>query len=162
MNNVRLIDANALRAAVEEPLYHSTIPDYGEVIRVDKVMEFIDKAASFEQHDGQCISSIPKDYLYDTETAEFYVYRNKYTGKEIHIAKNPPTYVLDTRSKGSWKLIEKDNQDIDVVCPFCNSIRFPAYSHGYTVEELEKQLIRQHLPNFCEDCGADMRGGDVT
>ena len=24
--------------------------------------------------------------------------------------------------------------------------------------ELDEHLIRQNLPNFCEDCGADMRG----
>lgn len=35
---------------------------------------------------------IPKDYCYDAETPDFYVYRHKYTGKEIHIAKNPKTY----------------------------------------------------------------------
>ena len=36
---------------------------------------------------------IPKDYYYDTETPDFYVYRHKYTGKEIHIVKNPKTYI---------------------------------------------------------------------
>lgn len=40
------------------------------------------------------ISTIPKDYLYDTETKDVYVYRHKYTGDEIHIAKNPKTYIL--------------------------------------------------------------------
>ena len=38
-------------------------------------------------------NEIPRDYVYDTETDEFYCYRNKYTGKEIHIAKKPPLYV---------------------------------------------------------------------
>ena len=70
---------------------------------------------------------------------------------------NAPT--VEERPQGEWKLLERDNQDIDVVCPFCNSIRFPAYSHGYTIEEVEEYLIRHHLPKFCEDCGADMRKG---
>lgn len=61
------------------------------------------------------------------------------------------------RPKGEWKLVVRDNKDIDVICPFCNRTRFPAYSHGYTIEELEEYLIRQHLPKFCEHCGADMR-----
>lgn len=63
------------------------------------------------------------------------------------------------RPQGEWKLVGRDNQDIDVVCPFCNRTRFPAYSHGYTLEELEEYLIRQHLPKFCENCGAELKGG---
>ena len=36
---------------------------------------------------------IPQNYCYDTETPDFYVYRNKYTGQEIHKSKNPPIYI---------------------------------------------------------------------
>ena len=43
------ISRSRLRTEVSEPLFHSTIPNYGEVIRVDKVMEFIDKAPVVEQ-----------------------------------------------------------------------------------------------------------------
>ena len=49
---------------------------------------------------GDILQKIPKYFVYDTETSEFYCYRNKYTGKEIHIVKNPPTYVLDKRPQG--------------------------------------------------------------
>ena len=38
--------------------------------------------------------TIPKDYIYDTETNEFVVYRHKYTGKEIHVVKDPDVYLL--------------------------------------------------------------------
>lgn len=38
--------------------------------------------------------TIPKDYVYDTETNEFYVYRHKYTGDEIHIVKEPSIYLI--------------------------------------------------------------------
>lgn len=38
--------------------------------------------------------TIPEDYIYDTETDEFLVYRHKYTGKEIHIIKDPDVYLL--------------------------------------------------------------------
>lgn len=38
--------------------------------------------------------TIPKDYIYDTETEEFTVYRNKYTGDEIHVIKDPATYLV--------------------------------------------------------------------
>ena len=38
-------------------------------------------------------TDIPQGYVYDTETPNFYVYRHKYTGHEIHKTKNPPLYV---------------------------------------------------------------------
>lgn len=38
--------------------------------------------------------TIPKDYIYDTETNEFLVYRHKYTGKEIHIVKDTDVYLI--------------------------------------------------------------------
>ena len=40
------------------------------------------------------VHEIPKDFRLDTETDEFWVYRNKYTGDEIHIVKDPRTYLL--------------------------------------------------------------------
>ena len=67
---------------------------------LDNVLEDIDNAQAISLPNEQIISDIPKDYLYDTETEEFYVYRNKYTGKEIHIVKNPPAYILDKRPQG--------------------------------------------------------------
>lgn len=39
------------------------------------------------------VTKIPDDYKYDCETSEFYVYRNIYTGDEIHIAKEPFLYL---------------------------------------------------------------------
>lgn len=39
---------------------------------------------------------IPKDYIYDTETSAFLVFRNKYTGHEIHIEKDPEVYLSKT------------------------------------------------------------------
>lgn len=38
--------------------------------------------------------TIPNDYYYDTETDEFYVYRHKYTGNEIHIVKDDSIYII--------------------------------------------------------------------
>ena len=40
------------------------------------------------------VPTILKDYVYDTETDEFLAYRNKYTGKKIHIVKDPDVYLL--------------------------------------------------------------------
>lgn len=73
--------------------------DNTEIIR-ESVCNAIDNAQAISLPNEQIISDIPKDYLYDTETEEFYVYRNKYTGKEIHIVKNPPAYILDKRPQG--------------------------------------------------------------
>ena len=41
------------------------------------------------------LKEIPKDYSYDTETDKFEVYRNRYTGNEIHILKEPQLYRYD-------------------------------------------------------------------
>ena len=40
------------------------------------------------------LKEIPKDFCYDTETDKFLIYRNKYTGEEIHIIKEPKVYSL--------------------------------------------------------------------
>ena len=45
----------------------------------------------------EVINKIPEDYVYDTETDEFEVYRHKYTGKEIHITKEPKLYKLEAQ-----------------------------------------------------------------
>ncbi len=55
---------------------------------------------------------IPKDYCYDTETPDFYVYRHKYTGKEIHIAKNPKTYTYINVQKCINKVLDKIREEI--------------------------------------------------
>lgn len=55
---------------------------------------------------------IPKDYCYDAETPDFYVYRHKYTGKEIHIAKNPKTYTYINVQKCINKVLDKIREEI--------------------------------------------------
>ena len=51
---------------------------------------------ALEQEPWETIKKIPKDYCYDTETKDFLVYRNKYTGHEIHIAHPTPQYKLES------------------------------------------------------------------
>jgi hypothetical protein len=43
--------------------------------------------------------AVPPDYLLDTETEEFWVYRHKYTGKEIHLVKNPEAFLVEVVRK---------------------------------------------------------------
>lgn len=74
------------------------------------------------------LPEIPKDFIYDTETRDFYCYRNKYTGEEIHIIKPPKTYVLDN-SQGDMtatsinQILEQIKSDIERV------MQEPAYQH---------------------------------
>lgn len=55
---------------------------------------------------------IPKDYYYDTETQDFYVYRHIYTGDEIHITKNPKTYTYINVQKCINKVLDKIREEI--------------------------------------------------
>lgn len=61
------------------------------------------------------------------------------------------------RPKGAWKLSKRGNF-IDIVCPYCNNIRFPQYAYGFSIEEVKEHLKSEKLPDYCESCGADMRG----
>ena len=64
------------------------------------------------------------------------------------------------RLKGDWKLVSDINNDIDVVCPFCNTYRIIGYAHGYSIEEVKLQLKEVNdLPNYCEHCGAKLGFG---
>lgn len=66
----------------------------------------------------------------------------------------------EERLQGEWKLVSDINNDIDVVCPFCNKVRIISYAHGYSIEEVESQLQEVNdLPDYCENCGAKMKGG---
>lgn len=70
------------------------------------------------------------------------------------------TEAFNERPQGKWKLVSDINNDIDVVCPFCNKTRIVSYAHGYSIEEVKSQLQKvNNLPNYCENCGADMQKG---
>lgn len=93
----------------------------------------------FAKTQGEKIKEIPIDFLYDTETSEFYCYRNKYTGEEIHITKDPKTYTL-VRPQGEW-IDHTATQNLlwgQYECPFCHK-RSNRGAH------------------FCQYCGAEMR-----
>lgn len=66
------------------------------------------------------IQEIPKDYNYDTETAEFDVYRHKYTGHEIHILKDPPLYRL-----GVHQMRDATEEERESVKEYVESISKP-------------------------------------
>lgn len=65
---------------------------------IEELKKRVVSASCEERQNVDVLNKIPKDFVYDTETSEFYCYRNKYTGEEIHIIKQPKTYILvDTR-----------------------------------------------------------------
>ena len=66
-----------------------------------------DDAQANNRPQGEIITEIPKDFVYDTETSEFYCYRNKYTGEEIHIVKSPKTYILE-RPQSEFTDLERE------------------------------------------------------
>ena len=83
---------------------------YGhETKQYDDTMLALDVAIeALEQEPWKPIKEIPKDYCYDTETKDFLVYRNKYTGHEIHIAHPTPQYRLEEES-----ILDKIREEIE-------------------------------------------------
>lgn len=114
---------------------------------VEDLEDLIDNAPSVSLPNEQIISDIPKDYLYDTETTDFYVYRNKYTGKEIHIVKNPPSYILDKRPQGEW---------VDDRCSVCHCEPLRKFTEPAGLDG--GSWISTPM-KYCPNCGAKMKGG---
>lgn len=112
-----------------------------------RIISIIDNAPTVSLPNEQIISDIPKDYLYDTETTDFYVYRNKYTGKEIHIVKNPPSYILDKRPQGEW---------VDDRCSVCHCEPLRKFTEPAGLDG--GSWISTPM-KYCPSCGAEMKGG---
>lgn len=62
---------------------------------------------------------------------------------------------------GEWKLVETFNF-IDIVCPYCNNVRFPQYAYGFSIEEVKEHLKSEKLPNYCENCGVKLGTDNET
>lgn len=59
----------------------------------------VDINFSLEELQAIIDEKIPENFMYDTETNDFFVYRNKYTGDEIHIEKKPKVYRIIAKVK---------------------------------------------------------------
>lgn len=90
----------AIKILVRLPLLRMCTRD-----TMDKVSDALNMAIE-ALNNIQVLDKIPKDYLYDAETNEFLVYRNKYTGKEIHILKPTDLFVLE-RPHGEWEYLKE-------------------------------------------------------
>jgi len=72
-----------------------------ENILSNYLINAVAEGTPLEAQSTEVINKIPEDYVYDTETDEFEVYRHKYTGKEIHITKEPKLYKLEAQPTGA-------------------------------------------------------------
>ena len=68
----------------------------------------------------------------------------------------------DGRSKGEWKLVKDKGNNIHAECPFCK-FQIKCIAYNYSIWEV-RQFIKNgdfdfEFPNFCENCGAQMKGG---
>jgi hypothetical protein len=68
---------------------------------------------------------------------------------------------------GEWIPKERATEcsiDIDIVCSECGYVGIKTYAHGYELDEINIQKVRDYTKeldmNFCTCCGADMRGGE--
>ena len=137
MNN-DLISREALREALKEYKYCGFY---------DKVIEIIDNAPTVDTSNAKNLEERDAD-AYETGYLDGHV--DGYLKAEKDYA----------RTQGEWKLVSDINNDIDVACPFCNERRIICYAHGYSIEEVKLQLQEvNNLPNYCENCGAKMKGG---
>jgi hypothetical protein len=70
MNN-DLISRKALRKVLSDPLYRSTIKDYGEILKYTFVMDIIDNAPTVELNESviqavlnkRCMTAVANEYL---------------------------------------------------------------------------------------------------
>ncbi len=76
------------------------------------------------------------------------------------------TYSFPGRPKGEWILKERKTEcsiDIDIVCSRCGYVGIEEYAHGYELNELPVQEVKDFMKkfdmNFCPCCGCSMDKG---
>lgn len=72
------------------------------------------------------------------------------------------SHAFVARPQGEWKIREAKDNDGDLIghelyCSNCGKVKVRFINRCYTAEEAEEQL-KDQFANFCEDCGAYMRG----
>jgi len=59
----------------------------------------------------------------------------------------------EERHQGKWIIVKQDNEGVhEIECPFCKYSKGSDFSSIITV-------IFERFPPFCENCGAQMKGG---
>ena len=100
------------------------------------------------------MNEIPEDYKYDTETNDFWVYRHKYTGHEIHIARDPLYVQTIPEVINALKTLEPQ---LSEDCNFCSE-----HEQGDTLYEMSSwdggigyDYIRPI--KYCPMCGRKLK-----
>lgn len=98
--------------------------------------------------------------------------RNCITGNEfrcrmIQGLESIPSADVRENIHGEWipKESATNEWDIDIVCSECGYVGIEGYAHGYELNEINIQEVRDYAKkldmNFCTCCGADMRKGET-
>lgn len=72
-----------------------------------------------------------------------------------------------SENKGEWIPKERATEcsvDVDIVCSECGYVGIEGYAHGYELNELPVQEMKDYIKkfdmNYCTCCGAKMKGGE--
>jgi hypothetical protein len=80
---------------------------------------------------------------------------------DIEDVKSIPSADVRENIHGEWTPTQR-GKFIDIICSNCGYVGIESYSMGYEVEELDKPELIKYIAecemNFCERCGADMKG----
>ena len=73
-----------------------------------------------------------------------------------------------SENNGEWIPKERTTEcsiDIDIVCSECGYVGIEGYAHGYELDELPVQEMKDYIKkldmNYCPCCGAKMDKGDI-
>lgn len=131
---MRLIDADALRKQFED----RSLEDFTHLHFIDA----IDNAPTVNPY-----FPISEEVFYKITDAEW-EHSNSFwvttpSGKKVEFEKKRP--------QGDWIVTAEDNDGVHrICCPFCS------YEQGSNNVDTIKVTFTK-FPNFCENCGADMR-----
>lgn len=130
MNN-DLISREALKKVLSDPLYRSTIKDYGEILKYTFVMDIIDNAPTIEPFEPDYVGA---ERVEARQRGYEDGYRN---GMKIGKTLNPKI------KQGEW--IWRETGAFN-------------YRYGYFTCS-NCSFVSNAKQNFCAECGADMRKG---
>ena len=75
---------------------------------------------------------------------------------------------LIAENKGEWIPKERPTEcsiDIDIVCSRCGHVGIEGYAHGYELNELPVQEMKDYIKkfdmNYCTCCGCSMDKGET-